>query len=499
MKHTTIAILFFAILSLSLHGMEPEQPAAPRQELPLQITLVSNVTGDTGTVTLMAELLPAPFAGIAFKQMKERRNAKLDVNYPSYFFPLFRRLLYLAKTFENLPADSPLWKASTSALLQGPEFDRVRGADLTTTIERLDHLRAMLDYYQLPKGIENAATGKIEQLIKEHYLATGQEIELPGINWGFSVAELVQLDKLRPNVIVARPENLTQNQPAQLITLNLDNYRLNSLEGASRLLESRGLHPQKNKVVAINLSNNNFASLDNSTMRFFAGCTSLEILRLDHNMLTRLPGQFLLQCIQLQRIYLNYNQLSELSPQFLINCSQLGVLTLANNQLQNLPNDFLARCPQLIELSIANNRLSQLPNQFLANCHELNGLTLDDNQLTQLPNQFLSNCTKLKRLVLSRNQLTQLPDNFLANCLKLEDLFLHINKLTALPTHFLLNNKQLRIVTLESNSFDIKEILSNAPEHIQKAIETARKWHQDEQAKKQKEKQQGPPKKAKTK
>ncbi|KAJ6659423.1 hypothetical protein lerEdw1_018657 [Lerista edwardsae] len=83
------------------------------------------------------------------------------------------------------------------------------------------------------------------------------------------------------------------------------------------------------------------------------GSSTLEILRLDHNQLSRLPDNFLRHAPSLRVIHLENNQLQKLPKSFLKTSDQMQKIHLDFNNLSSLPSGIFK--PSLVTLSLSNN------------------------------------------------------------------------------------------------------------------------------------------------
>ncbi|XP_042318770.1 pollen receptor-like kinase 6 isoform X1 [Sceloporus undulatus] len=112
------------------------------------------------------------------------------------------------------------------------------------------------------------------------------------------------------------------------------------------------------EICCVNLSRTNIATLDWSVFARIAGlrelylsnCGISDIIRADNGSST------------LEILYLDHNQLSKLPDSFLKNAPSLRVLQLESNQLQKLPETFLEASDQIQEIHLDSNNLTSLPS-----------------------------------------------------------------------------------------------------------------------------------------
>nr|XP_033771697.1 uncharacterized protein LOC117346370 isoform X2 [Geotrypetes seraphini] len=126
-------------------------------------------------------------------------------------------------------------------------------------------------------------------------------------------------------------------------------------------------------VKEIDLSDCNISSIINGV----ADYNSLEVLRLDRNLLRKLPDGFLGDAPALKVIHLENNQLNELPETFLQASNQIQEIYLAFNKVTSLPSTVFK--PSLIRLGASNNSL-------VCTCSLYNSLKIyfADNQSTEV-------------------------------------------------------------------------------------------------------------------
>eukprot|EP01125_Pyxidicula_operculata_P020854 TRINITY_DN7831_c0_g1_i1.p1 TRINITY_DN7831_c0_g1~~TRINITY_DN7831_c0_g1_i1.p1 ORF type:complete len:2512 (+),score=475.63 TRINITY_DN7831_c0_g1_i1:325-7860(+) len=223
---------------------------------------------------------------------------------------------------------------------------------------------------------------------------------------------------------------------------NLTNLQSISLKGNSFSV----LHPSIGKLChlkSLNLSRNSLQSLPIeignlselkrlklswnkiSTLpdTIFEKMKNLEILELEHNLLTNLPSS-LLSLEQLTLINANSNEILHLPDSF-HNLSKLTHFNISSNKLTSLP-DSVSHLSLLTDFNLSNNHLHNIPKS-VGNLVNLANLDVSGNKLTCIP-PTIGYCTSLLSINLSSNGIGWLPLS-IRNLVKLESLDVSYNNL----------------------------------------------------------------------
>ena len=133
-----------------------------------------------------------------------------------------------------------------------------------------------------------------------------------------------------------------------------------------------------------------------------------DVLELDGQDLTELPGEIRVLRQNLKVLSLSNNQLSKLPDEISL-LEQLTELDVSDNLLTELPPQ-IGNLIGLKTLSIGHNRLRELPPS-IGQLTDLRELRANDNKLRELPAE-IGQLTKLRRLHIQQNRLTELPQEF---------------------------------------------------------------------------------------
>ncbi|NXD35175.1 TLR3 protein, partial [Copsychus sechellarum] len=140
-------------------------------------------------------------------------------------------------------------------------------------------------------------------------------------------------------------------------------------------------------------------------------------LDISHNQLRQLGPANLTKYSQLVYLNAGYNSISKLQPELCQNVPLLQILKLEHNELYKLPDRVFASCTNLTELSLGFNRLN-IKNDRFKTLKNLNILDLSHNSLKSANLGLEQQLEKLHELMLGSNQITELKKedfNFLSN------------------------------------------------------------------------------------
>ncbi len=356
---------------IAIDAMEPEQRHSEHKFIKL-------ISKKDGKYALIDQAILASVIGPTFMGMKEAQQAELPVNFGSRLFTLFEKALLLAKAFEGCPsnpANEQQIADSFSLVLQNPDLKNL----FTNNLELASEALTMFDFFAgLPLGIRSAFNSHMQQIVNAHYLQGTLSLaakELPGIDVGVSVNDLLKHKRLKSNAI--------QRLDDGNIIINLEDYNLNSTDGIQHIVR----FDEHGKIIRVQLGHNKLTTLSIDFYLFFLSLINIQELRINDNELTVIP-----------------NWLFSGLP------FKLRVFDLSNNQLATLP-DLLQQNMhsdpfQLQELNLNGNKLTILPKYFLNNFPNIEILKLAHNKLTtDFPAIFYKEDTSLKTIMLSDNPI----------------------------------------------------------------------------------------------
>ncbi|XP_078050544.1 G-protein coupled receptor rickets isoform X2 [Augochlora pura] len=250
-------------------------------------------------------------------------------------------------------------------------------------------------------------------------------------------------------------------------------------------------------ITKLDLTNNNITDIP---VRAFHRISSIEVLLLRRNRLHTIADDAFTNLTSLRVLELDDNYLTKI-PTAIVNLSGLEDLSLSNNKIETLDGPVFRRLANLLSLDLRGNPIKEIHGDafrdlrklrklILSNLKELrifpdlNGtrslevLRLDRAQIKDVPANLCGNCPRLKSLDLKSNYLTEMPN--LRNCSELRVLDLASNQITSLMDEpfrglnllhdLLLSNNRLRIVTGDMfvglPKLQVLDLESNYIEHI---------------------------------
>ncbi|KAJ8785767.1 hypothetical protein J1605_006727 [Eschrichtius robustus] len=212
-------------------------------------------------------------------------------------------------------------------------------------------------------------------------------------------------------------ENLEGNK--YITHMDLRDNRLTDLD-LSSLCNLEQLHCERNQLRELTLSGFSLRTLYASSNTLVEHIP-LEVLDIQHNLLTRLPDTLFSKALNLeslpsactgeeslsalQLLYLTNNLLTDQCVPVLVGHPHLRILHLANNQLQTFPASKLNKLEQLEELNLSGNKLKTIPTT-IANCKRLHTLVAHSNHISIFPE--ILQLPQIQFVDLSCNDLTEI-------------------------------------------------------------------------------------------
>lgn len=140
---------------------------------------------------------------------------------------------------------------------------------------------------------------------------------------------------------------------------------------------------------------------------FSQSLSSLQELRLDHNLLQHLDSSSLQDSENLKKLDLSYNRIRAIDVRAFLSLSRLSLLNLEGNRLNALTDGLLSRQQSLEVLLLGHNNISAIEAEALAPLRSLTLLGLQGNQLEHIRfKTFLKLQTTSTHLQMSSNPWT---------------------------------------------------------------------------------------------
>eukprot|EP00607_Mallomonas_marina_P001888 CAMPEP_0182426176 /NCGR_PEP_ID=MMETSP1167-20130531/12586_1 /TAXON_ID=2988 /ORGANISM="Mallomonas Sp, Strain CCMP3275" /LENGTH=424 /DNA_ID=CAMNT_0024607425 /DNA_START=110 /DNA_END=1384 /DNA_ORIENTATION=- len=339
---------------------------------------------------------------------------------------------------------------------KGKKGKKKEGPEITTTQEILSEREKMLcprmgDAYTRTMNVEFILEGVVTQTMQKCAEKQQEVLNLSNMKIHAMPLEIANSPELQCITDI----NLSKNQLfngdtvfqaiSHLGGLRRLNLTENCLNGplsplAGELINLEVLRLDMNHITELPGSVRNWSNLrvltlsDNKipVLPFEAGYWSqLNYLNLRGNQLTDLSPSHLGAWTLLERLYLGINKMKSL-PDEIGMCTQLRELDLSANLLETIPSG-LSSCTLLQQLHLGANKISEIPSEVLFTLVNLRELQLYKNRITTIPPE-IGNLSEITRLSLSSNNIRSLPEEIGA-CTQLTELYLNNNaKFSILPS-----------------------------------------------------------------
>lgn len=223
------------------------------------------------------------------------------------------------------------------------------------------------------------------------------------------------------------------------------------------------------QMISLNIDNNFLTSLEENSLPF-----SLKSLSVEHNLIDNFPSDLVDNLKQLQKLNLKDNYIRYLPIYSFKSRQPLMYLDLSNNLLTSVTEVF-GRTIRIDDLDLSYNQIGSIPSKpfnglscskinlshnkitslsekaFYGLSYTLESLDLTHNILTKFP-KALTRMKKLKYLSLKRNYISSMPDRVLRNSSNsLNYLSLSHNSFHSIPKYALRNLKKLTTLSCAYN------------------------------------------------
>ncbi|XP_059472921.1 protein phosphatase PHLPP-like protein isoform X2 [Neocloeon triangulifer] len=268
----------------------------------------------------------------------------------------------------------------------------------------------------------------------------------------------------------------------ELRHLALSGRSLEVLVATNNKLQMVQVEPPPSKLQELDLSRNELTMMPS----WLVECRGLSSIDVSHNQLTSLPEVvFLLphlhtlqaghnsirllptiqnSSLSLQILRLQSNVLAALPPHLLNSCTRLVELNLSSNRLMVILDDSGGQLKSLRRMLASNNQLGDAALRQIARIPNLKSLHLAHNRIAQIPEICIDSWSDLHELVLSGNQLTSLPES-ITNLRKLQVLRVHSNQIRSCPV---VNQMlSLKVLDLSHNRLEHVDLARLAPPGLQ--------------------------------
>ncbi|KAJ8683364.1 hypothetical protein QAD02_019156 [Eretmocerus hayati] len=216
-----------------------------------------------------------------------------------------------------------------------------------------------------------------------------------------------------------------------------------------------GLFAELGQLLVLDMSANELTAewINSAT---FSGLVRLIVLDLSENRISRLESNLFRDLYSLQILRLQGNLVEHLPENSFATLSNLHTLVLSDNKLARIDATTFSGLHVLSLLSLENNRLVDLHPLSLRNASSLQDLHLNGNRLTTIP-EALKSTTMLRALDLGENLIAELPKGSLDHMVHLGGLRLIDNHIGNLTRGVFDKIRELNILNLSGNQIQYIE------------------------------------------
>ncbi|XP_011498192.1 PREDICTED: chaoptin-like [Ceratosolen solmsi marchali] len=405
-----------------------------------------------------------------FRANQKLRSIDLSYNHIHYIRSVFARLPELKELFlvENNILEIPAYAFSGSVslsviYLQQNAIRRINPLGLSS-LQQLTQLHLSSNYIQyIPRDFlqtcENLSTLSLdENQIRELEIGT--------------FAKTKQLRELRLQDNLIREIKRGVFTPlSSLIELHLQNNAITDIEtGAFRSLHnlehvnlqgnllavlgdvfqvSESIGSGTRSLISFQLDNNGLGVLHNDSLK---DQTSIRIMWLGHNRLTRLQAQLFRDLFLVERLYLTSNSITKIEDTAFQPMKALKFLDLSLNKLTHITVKTFSDLQELEELYLTDNGLRNLDAYALISLKRLRVLDLSNNWLSGLHDTIFQEGLPIRSLNLHNCSIAIIDTSAFRGLNNLYELNLDHNHLAADILHNLII-PGLRILRISYNNF----------------------------------------------
>lgn len=230
------------------------------------------------------------------------------------------------------------------------------------------------------------------------------------------------------------------------------------------------------RLAVLHLHNNKIARIDPA---LFHDSGSLQILRLDGNLIESLPEGVFSSLVHLHTLVLSRNRLSRIDAHHLSNLPSLAVLALDNNAVEHVDDEAFANTTQLVDLNFSGNNLDAVP-RAIAVLRHLHSLDLGENRIVGFNYALLNDMKELASLRLLDNKIGNVTRETFSQLPSLRILNLSKNHVGYVEGGAFKENVLLQAVRLDGNELsDMSGLFNSLPNLVWLNISDNRLTHFD--------------------
>ncbi|XP_028303082.1 leucine-rich repeats and immunoglobulin-like domains protein 1 isoform X2 [Gouania willdenowi] len=278
--------------------------------------------------------------------------------------------------------------------------------------------------------------------IRDLYLGNNKigHLELGVFDHLGSTLQVLRLSRNRISQIPVRAFQLPK-----LTQLELNRNRIRQVEG----LTFQGL----SSLEILKLQRNSISKLTDGA---FWDLAKMKVLHLDHNNLTEVNSGSLYGLTSLQQLFLSNNSISHINPDGWKFCQRLRELNLSYNNLTRLDEGILAVLGDLQNLRLGHNSISHINEGAFRGLKAVRVLELDHNDISgtiEDTNGAFSGLDSLNKLILFGNKIKSVAKKAFAGLESLEHLNLGENAIRSIQPDAFTKMRNLKTLIIQSSSF----------------------------------------------
>ncbi|EFA03896.2 Leucine-rich repeat protein soc-2 homolog-like Protein [Tribolium castaneum] len=159
--------------------------------------------------------------------------------------------------------------------------------------------------------------------------------------------------------------------------------------------------------------------------------SSLELLELSSNLMSKLPEGVLDNLQNVSRLFLSFNHLESIPSNVFTGHPNIKELDLSNNRITTIASDAFDNMPQLVNIKFTSNKLAKYDPNWFHRTPNLYQLNLANNQIGDLPEEVFRNLYSDKKqwISLSGNKIKTISPNAFRGFKRFDTLNLSFNEL----------------------------------------------------------------------
>ncbi|XP_066302806.1 insulin-like growth factor-binding protein complex acid labile subunit [Branchiostoma lanceolatum] len=205
------------------------------------------------------------------------------------------------------------------------------------------------------------------------------------------------------NLLQSMPERLDVIKHARL--LDISNNPILSLPGEQ--------FASLNSLLKLDISNISAIQDGGLVQDALSGLHSLVELRVESNVLNKVPSQALSAVKQIQILSLSHNKIATLDENDFVSVSNISNLQLADNMLAKVSDKALRPFTNLTQLDLSGNPLVHIPDWSFGNSTTLTSLRLGNAKLSVIDPAAFHGLKSVHSIDVTNNNLTWLPGDLL--------------------------------------------------------------------------------------